>query len=260
MNDIKAPREMSPDEVELLKKQRDLALPAARIAAYDEFAKWLFTTITVVGTLGAAFSNAAFTKLNGMGAVLFFAAISATGVSLALAVILRAVDPGDENSQDLWDMIAKGQAALRVKRRLAWGAGICFALAIVLAGMSPLASRDQSKDNAGSERVLSYSLGKDGIRVTAVLARPPRAVGELRVFASLPSGVSLLAAQRVVADQQGVMRLDVSSASVPSTSTEITVSLSCDAKDKSKRQEFVLPLQSAAHKVIPSESSSQCFE
>ena len=247
---------MSPDEVDLLKKQRDLALPAARIASYDEFAKWLFTIITVVGTLGAAFSNAAFTKLNGMGAVLFFAAISATGVSLALAVILRTVDPGDANFQDLWDMIAKGQAALRVKRRLAWGAGICFALAIILAGMSPLASTD----NAGSGRVLSYSLGKDGIRVTAVLARPPRTVGELRVFASLPSGVSLLAAQRAFADQQGLIRMDISSAPVPSATTGITISMSCDVSDKSKRQEFVLSLQSAVDKVIPIESSSQCFE
>src|SRR5271157_5263153 len=101
MNDVKTPRAMSDDEVQLLKKERDLALPDARIMGYDDFAKWLFTIITVVGTLGAAFSNAALPKLKGVGAVLFFVAIASTGVSLAVAVIVNGVDPQDANGQSL---------------------------------------------------------------------------------------------------------------------------------------------------------------
>ncbi len=101
---------ISDDYVELLKKQRELALPSNRIASYDDFAKWLFTTATVVGTLGAAFSNAAFKNLQGSASVLFFAAVAATGVSLALAVIERTIEPKDANFQDLNDMLQKAKA------------------------------------------------------------------------------------------------------------------------------------------------------
>src|SRR5690348_16406007 len=133
MDHIEEPRELSTDEVELLKKQRDLLLPAARIAAYDEFAKWLFTIITVVGTLGAAFSNSALKKLNGSGAVLFFLSIAATGVSLALAMFLRCVEVSRVNWQSLPDILEKGRSVLNVKRWLAWLAGSCFALGLLMA-------------------------------------------------------------------------------------------------------------------------------
>jgi hypothetical protein len=255
-----APRALSPDEVELFKKQRELALPAARIASYDEFAKWLFTIITVVGTLGAAFSNAAFKKLNGYGAVFFFLAIATTGVSLALAIILRSVEPGDANWYNLDDMLQKATAALKIKRTLAWAAGVLFATAIVLAGISPFASGDQSKDSTVTGRALSYSYGKDGIHVTAALPRRAQTVGEIRVSAMLPKDESLIAAQRVVVDQQGIMRLDISSASIPATSTVIKISLICDSKDSNKKQEFLLSLHPPDDKLIPSVSSNQCFE
>jgi len=47
-------RQLTPDEIQLLEKYRELVLPARRLAGYDDFAKWLFTTAAVVGTLGAA--------------------------------------------------------------------------------------------------------------------------------------------------------------------------------------------------------------
>lgn len=254
------PQVLSADYVELLKKQRDLALPAARIASYDDFAKWLFTIITVVGTLGAAFSNAAFKKLNGNGAVLFFVAIAAIGVSLALAIILRSVEPGDANWQNLEDMLAKAQFALKVKRTLAWLAGVFFATAIVLAGVSPLVSGDQSRDSAVTGRAISYSFGKDGIHITATLPEPAGSIGEVRVSAVLPKDESLIAAQRVAADAQGVMRMDITAASIPATSTAIKISFSCDSKDNNKKQEFVLSIQPANGKLVTPLGSNPCFD
>jgi len=258
MNDVKTPRPLSPDEVELLKKQRDLALPAARIAAYDDFAKWLFTIITVVGTLGAAFSNTAFKKLNGLGAVLFFLAIAASGVSLALAVILRNVEPGDANWQDLWDMISKGQSALRIKRQLAWVAGICFAAAIALAGISPLASGDQSRDATATGKSLLYTYGKEGVHVTATLPEDAGTIGEVRISALLSNGESVIGVQRVVSDSQGVMRFDVTSAAIPAGSTGVKIGLTCDSKNN-RKQDVVISFQQPTDKPTVKDLNS-CFE
>ena len=59
VSDQELPRIPSPDEIDLFKKYRDLALPAGRLASLDDFAKWLFTSITVIGSLAAAFSSSA---------------------------------------------------------------------------------------------------------------------------------------------------------------------------------------------------------
>jgi hypothetical protein len=239
------PVALPPDYVDLLKKQRELAMPASRIASYDEFAKWLFTIATIVGTLGAAFSSAALKNLQGYGSVLFFAAIAATGASLALAVILRTIEPRDANWQNLEDMLEKTADALKVKRRLAWSAGGLFAIAIVLAGISPLASNNQTKAKAVVGQGISYSYGKDGLHVTAVLARPALAIGEVRVSAIMPNGELLVAAQRAAADEQGAIHLDVNSVAIPSASTALKITLVCGANDDGCGQGILVPLRSA---------------
>jgi hypothetical protein len=257
MNELKAPRVLSADEVDLLKKQRDLLLPATRITAIDDFAKWLFTTITVVGTLGAAFSNSAFKKLNGLGAVLFFLAIAATGVSLAVAVLLRCVETGEVNWNSLEDILEKGSAALNIKRRLAWIAGTCFALAILLAGISPLVSGDQSTETGPPGLPLSYSYGKDGLRVTAALKQSPGTIGEIKIFAQLPTGESLIGAHRAAADVKSVLHFDASSASLPQGTKGVKITVICDAKE-SKSQDLVLPIQPLNDKAIV--ATGPCFE
>jgi hypothetical protein len=259
MNDVETPRAISGDEVELLKNQRELALPSARIASYDEFAKWLFTIITVVGTLGAAFSNTAFKKLFGLGAILFFIAVAATGLSLALAVILRCVEPEDANWQSLQDMLEKGKAALKSKRYLAWASGICFAAAIVLAGVSPVFSGDQSTDPNTKSRTLAYSFGKDGIHVSGTFGGYTQSVGEIRLYALGSNPESLIAAQRIAADPQGVLRFDVTSTAIPQQTGSIKISIACDSKSE-KKQEFSLLLQPANDKLITIDSQNPCFE
>jgi len=109
-NPPEGPYPIPPDDVELLKKYRDIVMPAARLAGYDDFAKWLFTIAAVIGTLGAAFSNAALKGLGGAGVTVFFLAIVATAISLALAVIQRSVDIPKLNWHDLDDMLKKGSS------------------------------------------------------------------------------------------------------------------------------------------------------
>lgn len=251
------PRPISPDEVELLKKQRDLLLPGVRIAAFDEYAKWLFTIITVVGTLGAAFSNSAFKKLNGTGAILFSISIALIGIALAIAIVLRTVEIGKVNWNSLDDMNSKGLRALLIKSRLAWAAAAFFAAGLLLAGIGPALSGDQSKDSSVSVRSFSYVFGKDGLHATGSIPKAAGTVGQVTVSAIRSKGESTLGNQRTTADRDGVIKFDLTSASIPTDSTAVKIIVFCDFKNNQK-QEFQIALDSSAGTSKP--SSSGCLD
>jgi hypothetical protein len=215
---------ISPDEVDLLKKYRDIVMPAARLAGYDEFAKWLFTITAVIGTLGAAFSNSALKGLRGGGVTAFFLAIVATALSLALAVIQRSIDIPKLNWQNLDDMLQKTEAALRIKRSLAWCAGTSFAAAILLAGLAPLLTAGSSPDEMGR---LAYSYGKDGVHATLTLSQTSEA--QVEIVAQSTSGGTVIAAQRAAADASGLVHIDITSTPIPSGSTGVQVTVRCGA-------------------------------
>ena len=239
-NPPEGPYPIPPDDVELLKKYRDIVMPAARLAGYDDFAKWLFTIAAVIGTLGAAFSNAALKGLGGAGVTVFFLAIVATAISLALAVIQRSVDIPKLNWHDLDDMLKKTEAALRVKRARAWIAGTFFAAAIILAGLAPLLTARTAHHETRNS--LTYSYGKDGIHATVSLAEPSGTESEIAIAAQSASNETLIAAQRATADFSGVVRLDVTSSAIPVGSTGVSMSIHCDVKSN-KVQNLVIPFQ-----------------
>ena len=60
--------------------------PVARIATYDDFSKWLFTIVAVIGTLGAAFSSTAFKVMTPLRAVIFGFAMLLASIALAASV------------------------------------------------------------------------------------------------------------------------------------------------------------------------------
>jgi hypothetical protein len=223
--------------VDLLKKYRDIVMPAARLAGYDDFAKWLFTIAAFIGSLGAAFSNAALKGLAGTGVMVFFLAIVATGISLALAVVQRSVDIPKVNWQSLEDMLEKTERTLRIKRAIALVAGASFAIAILLAGLAPLLSARR-----GAGNVFTYSYGKDGIRATVTLVESGTTESEIELLAQSPSSIILIGAQRAEADFNGVARLDLTSAPIPAGTTDVSVKIRCDAKT-TKAQTFLIPLQ-----------------
>jgi hypothetical protein len=217
---------ISQDEVDLLKKYRDIVMPANRLAGYDEFAKWLFTLTAVIGTLGAAFSSAALKGLSGDGVKAFFLAVSATAVSLALAVIQRSIDIPKPNWQNLDDMIQKTEVALRIKRILAWFAGSFFAAAIILAGLAPfLTARSTPEETRNS---FTYSYGKDGILASAALTLPTDRTVKLDVIAGSPTGQTSIASQLAVTDINGSVKMSLSGAA-PTGTNRVDFILSCDA-------------------------------
>jgi hypothetical protein len=238
---------ISQDEVDLLKKYRDIVMPAARLAGYDEFAKWLFTITAVIGTLGAAFSNSALKGLRGCGVTSFFLAIVATALSLALAVIQRSIDIPKPNWQNLDDMLQKTETALRIKRVLAWCAGTSFAAAILLAGLAPLFTARSSPDETGR---LAYSYGKDGVHATLTLSQKGEA--QIDILAQSASGVMVIAAQRAAPDATGLVRFDVVSTPIPPGSTGVQVSVHCGA-DLGKTQSVDIPFQQ------PPKAATQLF-
>lgn len=216
---------ISQDEVDLLKKYRDIVMPANRLAGYDEFAKWLFTLTAVIGTLGAAFSSTALKGLSGDGVKAFFLAVSATAVSLALAVIQRSIDIPKPNWQNLDDMIQKTEVALRIKRILAWFAGSFFAVAIILAGLAPfLTARSTPKEIKNS---FTYSYGKDGILASAALTLPKNRTVKLDVVAESPTGQASIASQLSVTDINGSVKMSLSGAA-PTGTNRVDFILLCD--------------------------------
>lgn len=234
------PRALSPDDVEMLKKQRELLLPAARIAAYDEYAKWLFTIITVVGTLGAAFSNPAFKGLKGMGAFMFALAIGSTGIALALAIVSRTIEVTKVNFYSLPDIFKKGLCVLRCKIILSWATAGFFAFALLLAGISPAFSGEPS-----SLKSFSYVLGKDGLHVTGSIPKPAGTAGQVIVSVISSKGESVLGNQTTTADKDGVMKFDLTSSPIPADATAVKLLLNCDLK-KNQKQEFQIVPSSAA--------------
>lgn len=257
MADNDKPRPLSEDEVELFKKQRELSLPSARVLALDDFAKWMFTVVTLVGTLGAAFSNSSFQKLSSAALLVFSVAIGLSGLSLALAVILRAIEPSDVNWNSLWDILNKTESTLRLKSALAWISGGLFAIALILAGLSPVIST-RYPDVTHANKNLNYSLGKDGVHVTATLVRPTGAWGQIEIFASSSKGTkSLIAAQRSDADANGVTKFDISSTAIPADTQAITVLVACDGQ---KGGEVLFPIESKENQDVNTNNFGPCFQ
>jgi hypothetical protein len=228
-------RALSPDEVELLKKYRDLTMPAARLAGLDDFAKWLFTSITVIGSLAAAFSTSAIKAFDTCSAASFFVAIFLTGVSLFLAVCLRSVEPRRANWQNLDDMLSKNDVALRTKQKLATASGATFALAVLAAGSTPLLSL---ACRPAIQKGVSYSFGKDGIRASASFASPPQTLSEIRIVSRKSGKETVIAAQRSFAGADGTVRLEVSG-SVPAGSTGLRIIIT---DDTTRNREETIPI------------------
>jgi hypothetical protein len=255
-------RPLSPDEVELLKKYRDLAMPAARLAGLDDFAKWLFTSITVIGSLAAGFSTSAIKTFDTRSAIVFFVAIFLTGISLFLAVCLRAVEPQKANYQSLDDMLDKNDRALRLKQKLATWSGAAFALAVLTAGASPLASVVCRNSAPLVPNSLLYSYGKEGFKVSASFTNGARTQSEMKVSAQDASSRNptntLLSMQRVVSGTDGVAKLDVAVPSIPPKSTSLTIDITCDSVKKSRQTVIIKLSQTTAGAVAGDESSTGC--
>lgn len=128
------------DEVQLLKRYREIFLVDSRIKAQDDFAKWLFGLTATIAALGVGFSNAAISTLKGEGILAFGIAVLLAGLGLASATYALSVNLPDANWQSLDDMFSKMEAPLRKKRIGIRIASIFLALALVASASAPLLS------------------------------------------------------------------------------------------------------------------------
>jgi hypothetical protein len=124
----------------------------------DAYGKWLFASATIVGSLGAGLSNAAFSKLRGLGTVFFAASILALGASLVCASLSLAPKWVEVQLDVLKSMQDAVQAQFQKRQRFLTMASIFFALALAFAALSPLGSLFSSQ----AVPALHYSIDDKG--------------------------------------------------------------------------------------------------
>jgi hypothetical protein len=106
----------------------------------DSYGKWLFASAAVVGSLGAGLSNSAFSKLHGLSAWLFAAAVLSLGICLVQASKSIAPQWVEIRMAELKSMRQAVNSQFGRRQRLLTGASIFFSFALLLAAVSPLAS------------------------------------------------------------------------------------------------------------------------
>jgi hypothetical protein len=202
-------RPLSPAEQQQLSDLQALFRPADAMKRLDDFAKWIFTSIAVVGTLGAAFSNSAFGSLAGWGKVLFGLAILLVGVSLFASTLALEPKWVHANPSSRTSMLNAVNENLRRRRVPIQCAAILFGLALVAAATAPLASTF-----TGSKKpsvILGYELKADG-KFTGILSATglkPRTVAELRIEGGGDSRLSFAPSTRKPADAHGEVSLSI---------------------------------------------------
>jgi hypothetical protein len=131
---------LSADEKADYEQLRKLVSPEQSLAVLDDFAKWLFVIAATFGALGASFGVSGANDLTGTGRRMFAWAVASVGVSLAFAALARLPVPKRVNRYS--DVSLAGYVAFVVMLRgaLLLCAGLLFAIALVVAGLSPLFS------------------------------------------------------------------------------------------------------------------------
>lgn len=135
--------------------------PVDALKRVDNFAKWIFASIAIVGTLGAGLSNAAFKTLSEEGTFVLGGAIFLVGLSLLAATLALEPQWVHANLSSRDSMLAAVDENLRRRRRPVQVAAILFGLALVVAASAPIASALSSWSRA-QHVVLSYEWKPDG--------------------------------------------------------------------------------------------------
>jgi hypothetical protein len=131
---------LSAEEIADYEALRSLVAPEKTLALLDDFAKWLFATAAVVGTLGASFGVSSANALTGTGKTMFACAVALVGGTLALAALARLPVRRRVNRYSDVSLASSVEALAKFRGALLLLAALLFALALILAGLSPLFS------------------------------------------------------------------------------------------------------------------------
>jgi len=201
-------RPLSAAEQQQLTDLQALFKPADALKRVDDFAKWVFTSIAVVGTLGAGFSNSAFGTLTASGKILFGIAMLLLGASLFASTLALEPEWVHANPSSWYSMLVAVNTNLRKRRRpIRWAAAL-FGLALVTAASVPMVSTFTGKE---PRVLLGYELKPNG-KFTGLLTGTglkPYTVVELRVETGKGSKLWLAPSTRKSADAQGEVSLNV---------------------------------------------------
>ena len=132
---------LDPDEFADYEQLRKLVSREQSLELLDDFAKWLFPTAAVVGTLGASFGVSDANSLTGTGRTLFAFAVAAVGLSLAFAALARLPLPKRVYLYSRQSMASHVDRVVAVRGVLLIAAAVLFSGGLVLAGLTPLFSR-----------------------------------------------------------------------------------------------------------------------
>jgi len=200
-------RPLSPAQVHQLTDLQTLLQPSASLQRIDDFSKWIFTSTAVVGTLGAAFSNAAFHQLSGLGKALFAAAVFLVALALFSATMALAPEFTYANPSSLESMLAAADRHIKSRKRPLRAATIFFALALLFAGTAPFATLIplHPKKPPQTEVVFSYDISSAGKLTGSVSAQglKPSAPLELSLSGASSKTVVILEKLRTVAGADG---------------------------------------------------------
>ena len=200
-------RSLSPAQVQQLTDLQALLKPSASLQRIDDFSKWIFTSTAVVGTLGAAFSNAAFHQLAGLGKALFAAAVFFVALALFSATMALAPEFTYANPSSLESMLAAVDRRIKSRKRPLRAATVFFALALLFAGIAPFASLIPLHPNkpAQTEVVFSYDISSEGKLIGSVSAQglKPSAPLELSLSGASSKTAVILQKLRTVAGADG---------------------------------------------------------
>jgi hypothetical protein len=114
--------------------------PKGSLDRIDGFAKWIFASSAIVGALGAGLSNAAFSKVHGMGLFLLGLSILSLGISLVYACQGIAPSIVDVNLNQFNSMRdAVNRQIVQRQKSVSIAAGL-YCAAILLAALVPISS------------------------------------------------------------------------------------------------------------------------
>ncbi|HEY6765125.1 MAG TPA: hypothetical protein VI386_10155 [Candidatus Sulfotelmatobacter sp.] len=182
--------------------------PAGSLKRVDDFSKWIFASIGVVGSLGAAFSNSAFSSLALCGKDIFGVAVFLAGLSLFAATWTIEPQWVHANTASRESMLAAVDANLRARRRPLQIACGLFSLSLVVAALAPLVSLQCGKDG---QVALAYDIKADGKMTGQATAAKLSAFVPIELTiqgTSLPQG-GVVPRQRRVTDEKGQASLSI---------------------------------------------------
>lgn len=181
---------VSPEDVKDREAMRERLGPVKSLETLEAFAKWIFASVAVVGTLGTAFSLLDLGSLSDDAQTLFGIAVACAGISLALAALAVAPQRANYNRHSAESMRRVLAAGARRRFVILTFAAVFFAGALVVAALAPIISTSERREahhgfvlSIDSKRRIDvgFDIGRGQPRSFATLAAKPVPAAKGRV-------------------------------------------------------------------------------